>query len=391
MITDAAALRPRDTMDAATQDPFEIMRMGEEMENQYLSDATGRLVNPDLWGPSIQAEIRKLAEGAGPEIQMRLEDLNCKFQEVTCRSILVLRSNITTMARTVLEILQPLDADNLQVQEECQNQLKDLLNLIWEEFQKQEQEYNTRLKKHAQEIVKLSDGSRGQIWRMALGGQGAVAAIFVTAVIGRLGWLGKYRPQDLAWTNFVNNWYKPDYQDKNGNLHYTKMTVAEGGVFFQAKWVLSLLCGAPFLSIFAAGFSSLWTFFSHRRKKELEILAKGENLVKSDLEKHKIMWHGVRMCIYKVENCLSVLHQLSAGRRMHRETAIKEMAQSLWSMRMAMDEMTVWMQGRGCFPPNFSIKTVIGAARHDVICGILNEAKAAQQALPDCLQQRIQG
>ena len=29
------------------------------------------------------------------------------------------------MARTVLEILQPLDADQAQVQEECQNQLKD--------------------------------------------------------------------------------------------------------------------------------------------------------------------------------------------------------------------------------------------------------------------------
>lgn len=51
--------------------------MGEEMEKQYLSDAFGRLVNPDLWGPSIQAEIGKLKEGAGPEIQMRLEDLNC--------------------------------------------------------------------------------------------------------------------------------------------------------------------------------------------------------------------------------------------------------------------------------------------------------------------------
>jgi len=269
--------------------------------------------------------------------------------------------------------------------------LQDLLNLIWEEYQKQEQEYNTRLKKHAQEIVKLSDGSRKQIWQMALGGQGAVAAVFVTAVIGRLGWLGTYRPQDLAWTNFVNNWYKPDYRDNNGNLHYKKMTVAEGGVFFQAKWVLSLLCGTPFLSIFAVGLSSLWTFFSHRRKKEFEILAKGENLVKSDLEKHKIMWQGVRMCTYKVEDCLRVLHQLSAGRRMHRETAMKEIIQSLWSMRMAMDEMTVWMQGRGCFPPNFSIKNMIGAARYDVICGILNDAKATQQALPDGLQQRIQG
>lgn len=67
--------------------------------------------------------------------------------------------------------------------------LQDLLNLIWEEYQKQEQEYNTRLKKHAQEIVKLSDGSRKQIWQMALGGQGAVAAVFVTAVIGRGGWV----------------------------------------------------------------------------------------------------------------------------------------------------------------------------------------------------------
>ena len=53
------------------------------------------------------------------------EPFRGKFQEVTCRSILVLRSKITTMARTVLEILQPLDADQAQVQEECQNQLKD--------------------------------------------------------------------------------------------------------------------------------------------------------------------------------------------------------------------------------------------------------------------------
>ena len=41
------------------------------MENQYLSDAYERLAKPDLWGPSLETEIQKLAQGENQEIQMK--------------------------------------------------------------------------------------------------------------------------------------------------------------------------------------------------------------------------------------------------------------------------------------------------------------------------------
>ena len=51
------------------------------MENQYLSDAKGRLTDPDLWGPSVQTEIRELALGTSPDIETKLEDLNCNLSQ----------------------------------------------------------------------------------------------------------------------------------------------------------------------------------------------------------------------------------------------------------------------------------------------------------------------
>ena len=45
------------------------------MEKQYLSDALGRLTNPDVWGASAEMEIQELATGANQEIQIKLGEL----------------------------------------------------------------------------------------------------------------------------------------------------------------------------------------------------------------------------------------------------------------------------------------------------------------------------
>lgn len=55
-------------------------RIGEEQENEYLRDAADRL-SVDLWGPSVHDRIRALAEGSGPDVQTRLQDLTSSFQK----------------------------------------------------------------------------------------------------------------------------------------------------------------------------------------------------------------------------------------------------------------------------------------------------------------------
>ena len=52
-----------------------VLRLGDDAERQYLSDAYERLANPDLWGPSLEMEIQKLAQGKNQEIQMKLSNL----------------------------------------------------------------------------------------------------------------------------------------------------------------------------------------------------------------------------------------------------------------------------------------------------------------------------
>eukprot|EP00438_Fugacium_kawagutii_P029438 Skav210020 [mRNA] locus=scaffold1212:209322:211825:- [translate_table: standard] len=394
--TDAAADLQR--LDATTQDPFQLMRLGEEMEEQYLSDASVRLQNPGLWAPSLQVEIRKLAAGASPEVQARLEELDCKFQEVTSRSIIALRSDLLSMTLTIWEKLQL--AENETVQQQCDDQLKDVqgfavpkcrrslkfgcrdtMEQIMEEFRKQEEEFNTRIKKHGLSIARLSEKSRWEFTFAALRIMGALATILVTAGVGRVAYLATYRPQDLTWTNFVNNWYKPDYRDSSGKLHYKKMTREEGGIFVQAQWILSLGTLTPTVSIFTLGLLGLGTFFGLRRKMEHEVQAKAEKIVKSDLEKHKIMWQGVCMCVESVKRCFDRLSGMSAARKMQREKTIKDMAKSLWSMSMAMDEMAIWMKDRECFPPNYSVRNLVGAARHDRIQDVLMKARASQPRL----------
>ena len=51
------------------------------MEHQYLSDATGRLTNPDLWGATAELEIQELARGTNQEIQMKLGELTSSLPQ----------------------------------------------------------------------------------------------------------------------------------------------------------------------------------------------------------------------------------------------------------------------------------------------------------------------
>ena len=58
-----------------TPDPFLAMNLGEEMQNQYLSDAQQRLENPELWKSNAAAEIRLLASTANPAAKVKLDKL----------------------------------------------------------------------------------------------------------------------------------------------------------------------------------------------------------------------------------------------------------------------------------------------------------------------------
>ena len=57
------------------------LRLGAEMEKEYLKDATSRLQKAELWGVSAAVSIGDLAQNADPDTKNKLKDLVSKFQE----------------------------------------------------------------------------------------------------------------------------------------------------------------------------------------------------------------------------------------------------------------------------------------------------------------------
>lgn len=248
-------------------------------------------------------------------------------------------------------------------------------------FKQQEEEFKARIKKHGNDVFRLWERALEQVWHVSFGSMGGVATLACTLVVGRLAWLGTYAPERLKWTSLVDQWYEPVSRDWWGNVKYEKIPDYRGGVTFRSEFVLSFLCGTPTIAIPVAGIFSLWSWCSLRKKKELETRASAEELVMKEFQTHKSMWQGVRMSVDAVQERFTKFRELSGERYMHREAAMKDLAKSLWAMSMSMDEMMVWMELRGCFPPNFSIQQLIGESRYDRFKETLRDARRPPQIL----------
>ena len=105
-------------------DPFLAVNLGEEMQHQYRSDATQRLNNPELWTVTAMRKIRQLSSVAEWEVRVQLDDLCYNYQQVSVRKVQSLRSNITAMAQTLVELLAQPSYDQ-QTKQECEDELQD--------------------------------------------------------------------------------------------------------------------------------------------------------------------------------------------------------------------------------------------------------------------------
>ncbi|CAK9093767.1 unnamed protein product [Durusdinium trenchii] len=365
----------RDATDAATtRSPFELMKIGEEQENEYLRDAADRL-SVDLWGPSVHDRIRALAEGSGPDVQTRLQDLTSSFQKVTCKRIFSMRLNIKNMAYTVFELLTREVQGDQEVPEKTCMKLEATRKQITAEIEKQLEDFSIRSKKHGQEVVTLMGEAKANFWHCALGLKGALAVGTCGAVVARLLYLASFRPERLAWTSFVNRWSKPSYKDPSGRIHYQRLTAEEGGIRLEARWALSFWCGIPVLAILFGGLGALWAYRSLCQKKVAETEADAHTLLKADIERHKRMWEGIHIAVHSVEHHFQTLQSLGEDQPLHRQETIKNLVRSLWAMRMGIDEICVWMKENGCFPPSYSVRNEIGHVLHDRIVSVFNQVK----------------
>lgn len=87
-------------------------------------------------------------------------------------------------------------------------------------------------------------------------------------------------------------------------------------------------------------------------------MAEAQVLEKRDLEKHK----SLRMSVDAVRYHHEKVKRLARGREMHRRKAIHDLGMALWCMCMGVNEMSVWMDTQGYFPPFFSVCNEIGPA-----------------------------
>ena len=141
-------------VDTRTTDPFAAAQLGEDMQIQYLQDATHRLGNPQLWSQSAAAA--KLCGAASPKVKVELDKLShlrlgwasvgqfpsCLLQDWRQRRALVLesgtcivteasrglssaslRGSIHSVAFTSMELLK--GGEDQELTQECQKDLKD--------------------------------------------------------------------------------------------------------------------------------------------------------------------------------------------------------------------------------------------------------------------------
>ena len=115
------------------------------------------------------------------------------------------------------------------------------------------------------------------------------------------------------------------------------------------------------------GSAWLWSSWCAQRRRDNDIQAKAQSLVKIEMEQHQAMWHGTRMAVDAVKDTADRLCNLADSRTERRQILTKQMLQDLWTMSMAIDEMIVWMSQHGCFPPNYSVRNMVTPLRYDKI------------------------
>lgn len=146
------------------------MNLGEEMQHQYLSDATQRLNIPELWTVAAMRKIRELSSVARWEVRVQFDDLCYSYQQVSVRKVQSLRSNIAAMAQTLVELLAQPSYDQ-QTKQECEDELQDAIQKLSEDFAEQEADFKAHSKAHFQNVVVFSrtrSGTPGKsCWRVS--------------------------------------------------------------------------------------------------------------------------------------------------------------------------------------------------------------------------------
>ena len=246
------------------------------------------------------------------------------------------------------------------------------------ELEGQMQDFDTRTNKLGHDVQPLMEAAKSNFWHVASG-----ILLFVSTMVGTIGILGlaykaRYALESLAWTSLVDKWIRPVFTNDLGQTFYEPVK-GPGRVTIRSKWVINFFCICPAATILTAGLSALWAYRSNIGKKKAEVLAEAQAQLKHDVEKHKIMWEGVKMAVLGVKAHYDKVQRLGNERPRHRQEAVKQLAHSLFSMCMAVNELSVWMKDQGCFPPSFSVRNEIGTARHDRIQEVFDEVRPKQQ------------
>jgi len=87
------------------------------------------------------------------------------------------------------------------------------------------------------------------------------------------------------------------------------------------------------------------------------------------------MWEGMFMCVKNLENSTHELRNLHPRRVTRIKDTIHTMCFELFGMSMAVDEYILWLGQRDYFPPNFSVRHLLGTQRYDQINKVFAEIK----------------
>ena len=132
-------------------------------------------------------------------------------------------------------------------------------------FSEQEQDYKVRAREHYHRVASLFADSQANSMYSVLGALTSVAVGLLSVCGLGAACIAFRHPELLNRTDLVRNWYKPDYRDWRGKLHYKKMTQEEGGCKVESAKLGVLMSGMVPAILVAGGL----TFWSWRRFQTL--------------------------------------------------------------------------------------------------------------------------
>ena len=195
----------------------------------------------------------------------------------------------------------------------------------------QHEKFSLRTEMLRGEVTQCVNSTTYLWWNTAAGIGAFVVLPSAAGMFLRWAWNGACNPESMRRAGIVASWYKPDYQDRLGNVYYEKMNMnEEGATTLRPHWWFGLFCGMPVVTLLLSAWGALWAYRSADLKKQAQIVAEAQVLEKQDLEKHKIMWDGLRMSVDAVRYHYDLVVRLVRGREMHRRKAIHDLGKSLW-------------------------------------------------------------